>query len=141
MPTPSDAPTAVRELADELSKPRPMRRGSLSERRVKCGKAACACGVRPEARHGPYYSLTRAVNGQTRSRFLRGQEAAIVREQIEAGQQFRKKVDLYWEKCEQWADEEMEAQAAPEGGAKKGASKRPSKQRLRRRSSAKSKRS
>jgi hypothetical protein len=60
-----------------------MRRGSLSERTVKCGKPGCRCGEDPDARHGPYFSLTRAVKGKTRSRFLISEQAALVRQQIE----------------------------------------------------------
>ena len=45
-----------------------MRRGSLSERYVKCSKPGCPCATDPQARHGPYVSLTRAVEGQTQSR-------------------------------------------------------------------------
>ena len=72
-----------------------MRRGSLSERYVKCGKPGCGCAEDPKARHGPYYSLTRAVGGQTRSRFLNPEEAQRAREQKERGQQFRRQVDRY----------------------------------------------
>ena len=66
-----------------------MRRGSLSERYVKCSKPGCACAERPAARHGPYYSLTRTVGGRTQSRFVPAEQADLVREQIAAGQQFR----------------------------------------------------
>jgi len=86
-----------------------MRRGSLSERYVKCSKPGCPCAANPKARHGPYYSLTRAVGGQTRSRFLSAEEAERVRQQIEAGKQFRRRVEAYWTACEQWADAQLEA--------------------------------
>jgi hypothetical protein len=105
----SDVPGSVRELAAQLSEPQPMRRGSLSERYVKCSKPGCACASNPKARHGPYYSLTRAVRGQTRSRFLSAEEAEWVREQIEAGKQFRRRVEDYWAACEQWADAQLKA--------------------------------
>ncbi len=52
-------PAAVRELAIELAEPMPMRRGSVSERSMKCGRKDCRCQDDPQARHGPYYSLTR----------------------------------------------------------------------------------
>ncbi len=120
-------PAQVRRLAAQMADPNPMRRGSLSQRYVKCSKPGCACLTRPEARHGPYYSLTRAVRGQTRSRFLTADQAPLARQQIETGQQFRRQVDAYWEACESWADAQL---AAPEAvgpeAAKKGASRRPS---------------
>jgi hypothetical protein len=62
----------LRKLAADLAEPKPMRRGSLSERTIKCSKPGCACAENPKACHGPYFSLTRAVDGKTRSRFLTG---------------------------------------------------------------------
>ncbi len=117
-----EVPARVRTLAAQVATPRPMRRGSLSERYVKCSKPGCACATQPEARHGPYYSWTRTVGGRTQSRFLTIDHAARVREQIEAGHQFRRHVDAYWAACEAWADAQL---AAPQA-AKKGASPRPS---------------
>ena len=78
-------PPRIRQLAAELADPKPMRRGSLSERTIKCSKPSCACAHDPKARHGPYYSLTQAVGGKTRSRFLTGEQADVVRQQIDAG--------------------------------------------------------
>ena len=120
-------PTRVRTLATQVGAPTPMRRGSLSERYVKCSKPGCRCAERAEARHGPYYSLTRTVAGRTQSRFLPAAQAVLIRQQIAAGQQFRRHVDAYWEACEHWADAELEARAAPApGGAQKKGSARPS---------------
>jgi hypothetical protein len=64
-----DVPAPVRTLAAQVAEATPMRRGSLSERYVKCSKPGCACAERPAARHGPYYSLTQTVGGRTQSRF------------------------------------------------------------------------
>jgi len=134
-----DIPDAVREALAALMQPKPMRRGSISERRMKCNKPGCPCAENPEARHGPYFSLTRTVSGRTRSRLLSAEQAEIARGQIEAGQEFRDQVEQYWEACERWADAQLEApEAAPEtGAAKKGASKKSST----RKSSQKSRRS
>jgi hypothetical protein len=114
-----------------------MRRGSVSERYVRCNKPSCACRERDEARHGPYYSVSRVVKGTTRSRWLGGEQAKIVREQVETGQQFRKTIEAYWEACEQWADAELEpSEATSHEVAEKGGSK----PRLTRRSRARSRR-
>jgi hypothetical protein len=105
-----------------------MRRGSVSERFVKCSKAGCPCVSDPKARHGPYHSLTRAERGKTQSRFLTAAQAAIARRQVEAGQRFRKKLAEYWRACEQWADAELDpSTAASEQAAQKGGSQRLSK--------------
>lgn len=130
MAEPHEVPATVREALAALTEPRAMRRGSLSERYMKCNKPGCACAEHPQARHGPYFSLTRGVAGSTRSRLLSAGQAKAVRTQIEAGQQFRKQVEVYWQACEQWADAELEASTAgqePEG--KKKPSARPSKPR------------
>jgi hypothetical protein len=123
----TSAPPDVRQLATELADAKPMRRGSLSERTIKCGKPGCACAKDPKARHGPYYSLTHAVAGKTRSRFLAAEQAELARKQIEAGREFRGQVDAYWEACEEWADSQLADNAASSEGAKKGGSKRTSK--------------
>jgi len=62
-----------------------MRRGSVSERYVKCNRQGCLCADDPEARHGPYFSVSRVVKGKTRSRWLDAEQAKIVRTQVEAG--------------------------------------------------------
>jgi len=120
----SDAPPRVQELARQLTEPGPMRRGSVSTRYVKCNKAGCPCAERAEARHGPYVSVVRVVAGKTQSRWVLPEQVATLRRQVEAGQQFRRQVEAYWQACEQWADSELEA--ASQGAAKKGASKKPS---------------
>ena len=138
MPSIERVPDAVGALAARLADPRPMRRGSLSERAMKCGRKECRCQQDPQARHGPYYSLTRAEGGSTRSRYLTAAQAVVARQQVEAGQEFRTHVEAYWQACEQWADAQLDAaEAVSQETAKKGASKRRSK----RRSSARSTRS
>lgn len=125
MTNPRELPSAVREQFELLGQPQPMRRGSLSERYMKCGKPGCACGDRAEARHGPYLSLTRMVKGRTQSRLVAVEQGELVRKQVEAGQHFREQVERYWQACEQWADAQLEnPQAASHEAAKKGASKR-----------------
>jgi hypothetical protein len=125
--TPPDVPPQVRQLVTEFGDVKPMRRGSLSERTIKCSKPGCACAQDPKARHGPYYSLTHAVGGKTRSRYLTAEQADLVREQIDAGHEFRGHVDALWEACEQWADSQLADFSASSGEAKKGGSKRISK--------------
>ncbi len=105
---------------------------------LRCNKPGCACADRRGARHGPYYRVVRVVDGKTRSRHVPAAQADLLREQVEAGRQFRKHVDAYWQVCEQWADAQLDApEAAWQEAAKKGGSKR----RLKPRSSPRSKRS
>ena len=121
---PSDVPPRVRQLATALADAKPMRRGSLSERTIKCSKPGCACAQDPNARHGPYHSLTHAVEGKTHSRFLTPDQAQLARQQIDAGRKFRAQVDAYWEASERWADEQLEAVPVSTEEAEKKGSKR-----------------
>jgi hypothetical protein len=109
-----------------------MRRGSLTERFVKCSRPGCPCAHDSDARHGPYLSLTRSVAGTTRTRLLAPDVADTVRRQIEVGRQFRDATELYWAACERLADAELDtvtAASAPPG--EKGGSVRRSRRRLR----------
>ena len=127
MPSTERVPEAVGELAARLADPKPMRRGSVSERYMKCGQRECRCQEDLDARHGPYYSLTRAEGGTTRSRYLTREQAAVARRQAETGQQFRRHIEAYWHACEQWADAQLDApEAASPEAVKKGGSTRPS---------------
>ena len=100
-------PAVVRKLAKELAEPSPMRRGSVGERFMKCGQKECRCQHDPQARHGPYFSLTRSEEGKTRSQYLSAEQAALARKHVEAGKEFRDKVERYWEACEQWCDTQL----------------------------------
>ena len=124
----TDVPVAVHEALAALLQPRPMRRGSLSERYMKCNKTGCPCSQDPKARHGPYFSLTRGVGGSTSSRLVSGDQAKVARLQVDAAQQFRKGIERYWQACETWADAQLKATeaASQEADLKKGASRKSS---------------
>lgn len=133
MPKPAAVPPTVREAARRLAEPKPMRRGSLSVRFLKCNKSGCTCAQDADARHGPYTSVVRTVAGKTRSRLVPAAQADVLRLQVEAGQQFRKDVEGYWQACEQWADVQLEAPEATSNAeaVKKGGSKKHSRPRSR----------
>ena len=136
MPDPIPPSEEAIQLAGLLAQPKPMRRGSLSERFVKCSRLGCPCATDPNARHGPYFSLTRAVKGKTQSRLIRSEKAGVVQRQIDAGREFRDQVEDYFEVCEQWANEELEGTSTQTAEAvKKGGSKRASKTKSVKRSS------
>ena len=137
MSKPQKVPKTVRKAIEKLSQLRPMRRGSLGRRWLKCGKPNCACARREEARHGPYFSLTRTVVGRTQSRRLTAQQADRVRQQVAAGREFRQQVEAYWQACEQWADREL---ANAEAGTAETVEKKGSRRFSRPRSRPKSKR-
>src|SRR6266516_4581591 len=72
------------------------------------------------SRPGPYYTLTQATGGKTRSRYVAAEQVPVLRRQIEAGREFRRQVEAYWDACEQWADAESEPTPAAEAAEKKG---------------------
>jgi hypothetical protein len=113
---------------EPMLEPRPIRRGSLSVRYIRCSKPGCRCASGGDARHGPYYSLTRRVGGKTVSRWLSEAQAQIVRRQLAEGDRFRHEVDGFWEVCEALADAELAvAKEASQGEVEKGGSSRQSK--------------
>ena len=75
-------PADVRKLAKELAQAKPMRRGSVS--------GSSRCQHDQQARHGPYYSHA----GRRREDAVPEQ---AVRQQVEAGQKFRRQLEWYWE--------------------------------------------
>jgi hypothetical protein len=128
------APARVLGLLGTLNQVQPMRRGSLSERYMKCGKPGCPCQKDSTARHGPYFTVTRGVGGRTTSRYLDPEQAVVARRQVQAALEFRRQVDALWEACETWADTELDSAAGHPEVAEKGGSKRRSPRRLRPRS-------
>jgi hypothetical protein len=119
-PVPDDVVAAMAAMAE----PRPLRRGSLTERLMRCGKDTCACRRDAAARHGPYIEWSRVIDGRRVSRYLTPEQADLVRVQIEAGHGFRADLEAYWRACERWADSEIGT--AGDAGDEKGGSPRPS---------------
>lgn len=78
------------QVLNQLSVPRDMRRGSISETYRRCGKSACWCGQPDQAGHGPFYAFTTKVEGKTQSVQLRpGPELIKLQQQVAAYREFR----------------------------------------------------
>jgi len=105
-----------------------LRPGSLVERFLKCGKAGCHCAQPGDQGHGPFWSLTRKVNGKTATWLVpAGKPQQVVRDQVEEYKRFRALEKELIEVCEQLSDARLEAiGTAPANLAKKGASRKPS---------------
>lgn len=67
-------PATRRALADALGEIDGVLPGSVVVRRMRCGKAACACQTDLDARHGPYIQWTRTINGKRVTRYLSPQQ-------------------------------------------------------------------
>lgn len=120
MPDAAAVPADVAAALAALGEPRPMRRGSLTTRRMKCGQPSCPCQRDAAARHGPYTEWSRVVGGRRLSRYLSPAQADQVRGQIAAGLGFRRSVEGLWEAAERWADAELSIDAAKETAEKGG---------------------
>lgn len=71
-----------------------MRRGSLVEQYVKCGKAPCCCKGAGHPGHGPYFAFTRKVQGKTQTRQVRsGPALAKLSREVETFRRFRRLCD------------------------------------------------
>lgn len=57
--------------------------GSVTERRIPCGKVACACTNDVAAWHGPYIQWSRRRDGRTVSTYLTPEQAVRCREWID----------------------------------------------------------
>jgi hypothetical protein len=115
----------VRELAAQLAAARPMRKGWVGARRMKCGKADCPCQQDEAARHGPYFTLTSRGAGheKTKTQYLSPEAAALAREQVAAMKEFRQTVKELMAAAERWADQQL-AQVSAGEAKKKGSQRR-----------------
>lgn len=88
MPSVGDAPCQPDEMAVPPEIGREARRlrqaiaaidyvlpGTLSRRRVRCGRAGCRCHADPPELHGPYWWWTRKVENKTVTRLLTDEQA------------------------------------------------------------------
>ncbi len=63
--------------------------GTLSERRMRCGRANCRCKAEPPILHGPYWSWTRKIENKTVTRYLNEQERADAQPLFENAKRLR----------------------------------------------------
>lgn len=77
------------QLKERLGQIGDMRQGSLVERYIPCGKSACHCHAKEPAGHGPYFSLTRAVEGKTKTRIIPIDAVPLTQAHLEECQKFR----------------------------------------------------
>jgi hypothetical protein len=54
-----------RELRQQLQKLEYFCKGTVLERRMKCGQTTCPCHADPAKRHGPYWQWTYKAKGKT----------------------------------------------------------------------------
>ena len=65
-------------------------KGTVLARRMRCGKAACACQSDLARRHGPYFERTHKLRGKTVSLHLQPEEAQVYQEATAQWRRLRK---------------------------------------------------
>ena len=101
----------IEHLKRQLAELGPMHPGSLSEQYNVCGKPGCRCkDPRHPHKHGPYYQLSFTWRGKSRTRFVRAERLAGMRQKIANYKRFRELTD-------EWVDlvVERERQEREEG--------------------------
>ena len=77
-------------LLEKLATTDDMRRGSISKCYRKCGKPTCACTTPDHRGHGPYYAITKRVNGKTKTLQLRpGPLLTKIQREVDTYREFR----------------------------------------------------
>jgi len=116
-----------------------MRRGSIVEQYLRCGKTPCCCRTPRHPGHGPYFAFTRKVLGKTQTRQLRpGPVLTQLAREVETYHRFRQLCGQLLEVNERLCDLRPLQAAQPGAGipAVKKTSRRASKRRSGRRSTA-----
>jgi len=88
-----DIERRIAEIKGELSRLGPLRPGSLSQQYNVCGNPSCRCKADPPERHGPYAQISYSWKGRSRSEFVREEDLADVRRQLENYDRLRRLVD------------------------------------------------
>ena len=63
--------------------------GTLTHRRMRCGRAGCRCRADPPVLHGPYWSWTRKIESKTVTRYLSDDEITDYRAFFDNAKQLR----------------------------------------------------
>jgi hypothetical protein len=80
----------IEHLRQQLAELGPMHPGSLSEQYNVCGKPGCRCkDPKKPQKHGPYYQLSFTWRGKGRTRFVRAERLAEVRQKLTNYKRFR----------------------------------------------------
>jgi hypothetical protein len=78
------------EILRQMQQLGDMRRGSVVEQYLRCGKSPCCCKRPGHPGHGPYFTLTCKVAGKTKTRQLRaGPVLEKVKREVYAFHRFR----------------------------------------------------
>ena len=78
------------EILKQMASLGDMRRGSIVQPYLPCGKTPCCCKEPGHPGHGPYFAFTRKIQGKTQTRQLRpGPALTKLRQEVETFHRFR----------------------------------------------------
>ena len=127
------------EILHEVQGLGDMRRGSIVEQYLRCGKTPCCCQTPRHPGHGPYFAYTRKVQGKTQTRQLRpGPVLTKLAREVETYHRFRQLCDQLLAVNERLCEHRPLEVVQPGSGIPevKNPSRRPSKRRSGGRSTA-----
>jgi hypothetical protein len=78
-----------RQLAAQLADLGLISAGSLTRRYTRCTSPGCKCRADPPEPHGPYWQLTRKIDGKTTTRRLTPNEAELYQDWINNDRRMR----------------------------------------------------
>ena len=100
MPTIKKLETRIQEIKTELQKIDEFRIGSLSKQWNVCGNPNCRCKDKGSPKkHGPYNKLSYTWNGKSKTEFIKEENIAEVKGQIEVYKQFRQLTNEWIDLC------------------------------------------
>jgi len=73
----------IQVIKKELISLGDLRPGSLSKQFNVCGNPKCRCKNDPPQKHGPYHQLSFTRKGRSRTKFIKKQHVAMVKDQID----------------------------------------------------------
>ena len=115
---------ALRQALSTLGDLRP---GSLTPRYRRCGKPNCHCAGKGARGHGPSWSLTRKVQGKTKTTVIPAEAVAQTKAQLAEYRRLRALTQELVEVSETLCEAQLAAEHRSAGKpAKKGASKKTS---------------
>jgi len=99
----------IERLKQQLTELGPIHPGSLSEQYNVCGKPGCRCkDAKKPQKHGPYYQLSFTWRGKGRTRFVRTEGLAEMRQKIANYKRFRELTDEWVDLVVEFEQQERE---------------------------------
>lgn len=85
----------IKRLKEQLAALGDLRPGSLSTQYNVCGTPGCRCKATPPEKHGPYYQVSFTRKGKSSSKFVRKEDLADVRRELNNYEVMKTMVDRW----------------------------------------------